>query len=98
MDAHQPGRPGSGVGKPVRHPGRADHDVARSAVEGLAPDADLDATLQDDKGLVVGMMMQPGGPWPGWLCTRKNDTEHGPCLPPSKVRETPLPGRSPAFT
>lgn len=52
-------RAGPGVGESVRHPGRADHDIARAALEGLVPDADPDPALQDDKGLVAGMMMQP---------------------------------------
>jgi hypothetical protein len=45
----------------VRHPGRADHDVACATFEGLVADGDPDVALQDDEGLVVGMMMQP---WP----------------------------------
>ena len=47
--------------------------VACATVEGLVPNSDTEMALQDDEGLVVGMMMQPG-PWPGWLYTRKNDT------------------------
>jgi hypothetical protein len=35
------------------HPGRADDDVARAAVEDLIPDADPDPSLEDDKGLVI---------------------------------------------
>jgi hypothetical protein len=59
MDAHQPGRAGSQIGESVRHAGRADDDVARAAIEDLIPDADSDAALEDDKGFVIGMVMQP---------------------------------------
>jgi hypothetical protein len=52
MDAHQPGRAGSGVGEPVWHPGQADHDVVRAAIDDLIPDGDPDPALEDDKGLV----------------------------------------------
>jgi GNAT superfamily N-acetyltransferase len=59
VDAHQPGRAGPEVGEPVRHSRRADHDVACAPFEGLIPHSDPDVALQDDKRLVVGMMMQP---------------------------------------
>jgi len=38
----------------MRHRGRADHDVAGAAVEGLVPDADPDVAFQADEGVVVG--------------------------------------------
>jgi hypothetical protein len=60
MDAYQPGRAGSGIGEPVWHPGRANDDVARAAIENLIPDGDPDRALEDDKGLVIGMVVQPG--------------------------------------
>jgi hypothetical protein len=60
MDAYQPGRAGSGVGEPVWHPSWADDDVARAAIEDLIPDVDPDRALEDDKGLVIGMVVQPG--------------------------------------
>jgi hypothetical protein len=42
----------------VWHPGRADDDVARAAVEDLIPDVDRDPALENDKGLVIGMVVQ----------------------------------------
>ena len=59
MDAHEPGLAGSQVGKPVGYPGWADDDIPGATVNGLVPDGDPDAAIQDEKGLVIGVMVQP---------------------------------------
>ena len=97
MDADKSGLARTAVGEAVWHACRADDDVAWTAFEGLIADPDQDVTLQDYERLVVRMVMQVG-PFAGRLCTRKNDTDDGPYLPPSKVREMSLPGRLLAFT
>src|SRR6266516_3100111 len=58
VDAHEPGRARPAVGEAVRDAGRADDDVSGTAFEALVADPDQDAALQDDEGLVVGVVMQ----------------------------------------
>src|SRR6266567_865411 len=60
VDANQPGAAGSEVGEAVRHAGRADDDVARPALDGFVADLYQNVAVQDDEGLVVGMMVQLG--------------------------------------
>jgi len=92
VDAHWPGPAGAKGGDAMRDAGRADDDVAGPAFGRFLADPDQDAALQDDEALVVGVLMQLG-PSPGRLCTRKDDTDDGPCLQPSNARERSLPGR-----
>ena len=42
----------------MRGIGWPDDDVAGPAFDGFIADPDQDATLEDDEGLVVGMLMQ----------------------------------------
>lgn len=58
VDAHKPRPPRPEVGKAVRNTRRADDDVARPAVDGFLADAYPDAALQDDKGLIIWMVVQ----------------------------------------
>lgn len=44
----------------MRGTGWPDDDVAGSAFDGFIADPDQDAALEDDEGLVVGMLMQLG--------------------------------------
>src|SRR5215471_13483703 len=60
VDADEPGRAWPAVGEAVRGAGRADDDVPGAAFEALVADPDQDAALQDDEGLVVGVVMQAG--------------------------------------
>ena len=75
MDAHEPGRARPAVGEAVRDAGRADDDVSGTAVEALVADPDQDAALQDDEGLVVGVVMQVGSVFVGYRFGRDRGRE-----------------------
>src|SRR5436309_2380946 len=59
-DAPGPGPARSAVGETVRGAGRPDDDVAGAAFERLVADMDCNVALQDDEGLVVGVVMHAG--------------------------------------
>src|SRR5215469_7345973 len=64
MDAYQPGSLWAEVGEAVRHAGRPDHDVAWTALDGFVANLHEDVAFEDDKGLVVGVVVQLGPlPW-----------------------------------
>ena len=73
----------------MRDAGGPDDDVPGAAFDGFVADLNQDMALEDDEGFVVRVVVQ---------LRSLNDTDDGPCRPPSKVREISLPGRFAAFT